>query len=510
MHDLITKLEQRNPLSSIHGLFSIGLVASLPQVSLADSSHVHVGSSYVPIWSGVFALLLLLGIYLLIRRMRYELKHTSSALTKSKRHLKLMGDKLPNVTLFQLCYSPKDDFSFRYLSAGLENSLKINRDLLFKSAAAALDYIYEEDISVLREASVSAKTKSDPIDLELRILDQDGNLRWLEVSAVPHREKELIIWDGLVKDITANKKMEQTLIEENHNFEQLFESIGDFLFVCDMNGKLLHSNSAVRKHLGYSAEELSSMSLFELYPDSIRTTTFEVIAQMQTQETATNSLPLCDRQGNSVPVEMNIFQGMWKDKQAIFCIGRDIARRKQTEIALRQSQQMLQLIMDTIPMAVFWTDKDSVYLGCNKTFIQECGLQSTIEVIGNNPTDLFSQERSKELLISDQHVITSNKPLFNKINSFTRPDGSVGWRETSKIPLQNESGNAVGVLGVWRDVTEQHHAQDRLKRTLEDMERFNQLMRGRERRTLQLKSEINDLLKELGRQKKYRTTQNEL
>jgi hypothetical protein len=38
------------------------------------------------------------------------------------------------------------------------------------------------------------------------------------------------------------------------------------------------------------------------------------------------------------------------------------------------------------------------------------------------------------------------------------------------------------------------------------MERFNQLMRGRERRTLELKAEINNLLKELGRPKKYRTT----
>ncbi len=38
------------------------------------------------------------------------------------------------------------------------------------------------------------------------------------------------------------------------------------------------------------------------------------------------------------------------------------------------------------------------------------------------------------------------------------------------------------------------------------MERFNQLMRGRERRTLELKAEINRLLKELGRQIKYQTT----
>ena len=56
------------------------------------------------------------------------------------------------------------------------------------------------------------------------------------------------------------------------------------------------------------------------------------------------------------------------------------------------------------------------------------------------------------------------------------------------------------------DTSEQNKAEERLKRTLEDMERFNQLMRGRERRTLELKDEINDLLLELGRDRKYRTT----
>ena len=71
-------------------------------------------------------------------------------------------------------------------------------------------------------------------------------------------------------------------------------------------------------------------------------------------------------------------------------------------------------------------------------------------------------------------------------------------------------GKAVGVLGAWRDVTEQNQAEERLKRTLDDMERFNQLMRGRERRTLELKAEINNLLMELGKPKKYRTTTNEL
>lgn len=66
------------------------------------------------------------------------------------------------------------------------------------------------------------------------------------------------------------------------------------------------------------------------------------------------------------------------------------------------------------------------------------------------------------------------------------------------------------MLGIWRDVSEKNQAESRLKRTLEDMERFNQLMRGRERRTLELKAEINQLLKLLGQVPKYETTRDTL
>ena len=452
----------------------------------------------------VFTIMLLTGI-LLHKRLSKELAHASTALRKSKHHLKLMGDKLPNVTFFQLSFSAGGKLKFRYLSSGVEETLNIDRGLLLKDAGHAIEYIYEDDIGVLKKAALKVGDDFAPVELEIRMLDQTGNQRWLEISAVAHLEKKTIVWDGLVKDISASKNIERVLSEEKHNFEHLFESIDDFLFVCDMNGKLLHTNTAVERQLQFSADELANMSLFDLYAEPVRTDVFEVMARMQKEARGSCNLPMQHKGGGSVAVEMSLCQGLWKDQHSIFCVARNIARRKQNENALRESQHMLQLIMDTIPMTVFWADKNSAYLGCNKSFIQECDLQEPHEVIGKRPTDLFNPERAKELIESNQQVINSNRP-FNKMHSYARSDSTVGWRETSKIPLHGEDGSAVGVLGVWRDVTEQRQAENRLKYTLEDLERFNQLMRGRERRTLQLKAEINNLLKELGRPTKYQTT----
>lgn len=492
--------------------FSLGTLGLLDQAAPVDISGnlSHLGSDTVIISLLASTILLLMGVLIRLRQMRLKLERKSRALEKSEHHIRLMGDNLPNVTIFQLACTEEDSFRFTYLSKGYERALGFDRDQVVEDARTAYDHVYEEDIPLLKEAFRHGRETLEPADLELRVLDVSGNLKWLCISAVPHLEQGVLVWDGFMQDISVNKHVEDALVEENRNFQNLFETIDDFLVVCDTNGTLIHANPSVENRLEYTRGQLKNMSIFELYPEETRAEIYQVIARMQTEQATTCGLPLQMKSGGTIPVEMNVFQGSWKNKKAIFGVARDIASRQQTESALRESQRMLQLIMDTIPMAVFWKDKDSVYLGCNKTFIRECGLESIDDVVGKSPFDLFDPAVAPEVIERDQNVIGSNQPLFNHLQSHTRADGSIGWREISKIPLRDDEGRAVGVLGVWRDVTEQNLAEERLKRTLEDMERFNQLMRGRERRTLELKAEVNSLLKELGNPRKYRTTTDDL
>jgi PAS domain S-box-containing protein len=479
-------------------------VAFSLETIVGDQSHLASNTVIITILAST--IFLLLGVLFRLRQLRIQLEKKTVALVKSERHLRLMGDNLPSVTIFQLACRLDGEFIFNYLSKGYERALGFERDRVLADARIAFDHVYESDIPSLKAAFEAAEETLEPADLEIRVLDVSGNLKWLHISAVAHREGDMLVWDGFMQDISVNKVVEDALLEENRNFQNLFETIDDFLLVCDMNGNLIHTNPSVEKRLNYSREELTSMSIFELYPEAARAETYQVIARMQSERSTVFGLPLQTREGHTIPVEMNVFQGSWKNRKVIFGVARDIASRQRTEDALRESQQMLQVIMDNIPMSVFWKDKDSVYLGGNKTFIQECGLENVEEIIGKNPMDLFNPSLANGVIDRDQQVISTNQPLFNAKYSHTRPDGTIGWRNASIIPLHDENRDAVGVLGVWRDITEQNRGEDRLKRTLEDMERFNQLMRGRERRTLELKEEINTLLVELGNPKKYRTT----
>ena len=450
--------------------------------------------------------LLLLGFLIRFKKLSGSLLKTATVLEDQEENARFVADNLPRITLFRLECPPEGIFAFRYISEGFKEVLGIDRERVMNDAKLVFDHVHREDIPLLREAYERARKTLEPADLNLRMLDINGNLRWLNISAVPRAEQETIVWEGMLRDITEDKKLEAALIEEKRSFQNLFETIDDLMLICDMDGRLLHTNPAVEQRLEYPADELKEMTLFELYPAHLRPEIYRIIAGIRSEKSAHSSLPFHTRSGNPIPVDMRYFRGSWKNRKAVFGIARDAAHRHQTETALRESQQMLQLIMDTIPMSVFWKDTHSECLGGNKTFIGECGIDDVADVIGKKPHELFDEETAAALVAHDLQVVTTNKPMLNMLMPFSHTDGTLGQHEVSKIPLHNETGKVVGVLEIWRDITEQNQSEERLKRTLEDMERFNQLMRGRELRTLELKTEVNQLLEELGREIKYNTT----
>ncbi len=456
-------------------------------------------------------ILLLLAMLILILRMHVKFKRTTAALNKNKALAQTVGNKLHDITIFQLVYNTTTEkFNFAFIGDGYEQLFHLDRSEVMADAQLALNHVHSEDIPLLRKILGDSKEHLEPVSINIRVVDIDGSPKWLHINAVPRFTDGNLEWDGFMQDISAQKEAEQTIAVESRNFQNLFETIDDFLLVCDMQGLLMHVNPAFENRLEYSHEELSAMNILDLYAESSQADVQRAIEQLQSEPTATCSLPLQMKNGAIILVEMNLFQGIWKHKQAIFGVARDMARHRQAENALRESKKILRLIIDSIPISIFWKDKDSVHLGCNKTFLQECRLESFKDVVGKTPFDLFDEAMASRIVERSQTVIHTNEPLSHYLESYTHPDGDSGLREINLIPLRNEEDHAVGVLGFWRDVTEQNQAEDRLKRTLEDMERFNQLMRGRERRTLELKSEVNELLSELGQARKYRTTSKDM
>jgi len=125
------------------------------------------------------------------------------------------------------------------------------------------------------------------------------------------------------------------------------------------------------------------------------------------------------------------------------------------------SIEMFQAVIDTLPFCIFWKDRDSVGLGCNQALAEVAGLSSPQEYIGKTDYDLPWTTAEAEFFIEcDQRVMKSNKAELNIVESQKQANGHVAWLETSKIPLLDNRGEVVGILGAFHDITERKKAED--------------------------------------------------
>ncbi|CAN5324191.1 hypothetical protein BH11CYA1_BH11CYA1_15570 [soil metagenome] len=127
-----------------------------------------------------------------------------------------------------------------------------------------------------------------------------------------------------------------------------------------------------------------------------------------------------------------------------------------TEVqSLKTVQSMFQLVLDNIPISIFWKDRDSKYLGCNQLFANDMGVKTTEALLGKGDYETYSSKEQCEFFIAcDRKVMESGVPEYHIIEPQSRASGKQAWLDTSKIPLYDAGGKVVGLLGMYEDITE--------------------------------------------------------
>ncbi len=152
-----------------------------------------------------------------------------------------------------------------------------------------------------------------------------------------------------------------------------------------------------------------------------------------------------------------------------------LALRK-SEAALRESQAMLALILDTIPQSVFWKNPDGLYLGCNKSFAGLAGFQSPSGVIGKTDLELpWTREEAEAYRADDRDVLESHRPKIRISETVSSAMGQCLQVETSKVPLFDGEGKPFAVVGIFEDVTEAKRAEDQRRKLEAELDHYQKL-----------------------------------
>ncbi|MEO1144857.1 MAG: ATP-binding protein [Cyanobacteria bacterium J06638_22] len=146
-------------------------------------------------------------------------------------------------------------------------------------------------------------------------------------------------------------------------------------------------------------------------------------------------------------------------------------QREQVGVELRTSRQLLQLVMDTLPEAIFWKDHDLVYLGCNQNFAEDAGLSSPQEIVGKTDFDLpWKTEEAEFYRECDRRVMLTDQAEFGIIEPQLNAEGKQTWLETNKAPLHDSSGRVIGMLGTYLDITERRQSEISLQELNQKLE----------------------------------------
>ena len=133
---------------------------------------------------------------------------------------------------------------------------------------------------------------------------------------------------------------------------------------------------------------------------------------------------------------------------------------------LKKSAELLQLVLDNIPQAIFWKDRNSTYLGCNKNWAQAAGIQNLAEVVGKTDFELlWTPEESALYYEQDQSVMDTDTPVLHLIEHRLEAHGRQVWINVNKIPIHDTDGKVIGVLGTIEDISDRKHAEIALQQS---------------------------------------------
>ena len=125
-------------------------------------------------------------------------------------------------------------------------------------------------------------------------------------------------------------------------------------------------------------------------------------------------------------------------------------------------------MIDTVPLPLFWKDRSSVFLGCNQQFVRILGAPSSKEVVGKTDFDLLpTEEEASAFQADDRGVMESGQAKLGIEEMLTFANGEQRWLETHKAPLRDWSGNVIGMVGTFQDVTDRKQAELELQKNTE-------------------------------------------
>ncbi len=329
--------------------------------------------------------------------------------------------------------------------------------------------VHPEDRARVDQSLAATVAGISKHDMEHRMVCSDGEIIMIRATAELLRDADgnaaRIL--GTIFDITEQWQAEQALRESEAKYRLLFDSAGDPIFIHDMAGRILAANRCGQAQLGYTLEELLSMTVAQLDSPEERQQVPQRIEKLLEKGHLNFETVQQRKDGSLFPIEASVQQIVWEGKPAILSITRDLTERRQAEAQLRK----LQSVVEQTPVVVVITDSQGVIEYVNPSFVSQTGY-TLAEMIGQKPSVIKSGLTSAEVYAELWRTLMAGQTWRGELCN-RRKDGSLFWEIAVIAPLRDSAGRLTHFVAVKEDITERRRIAEELRLAKESADAAN-------------------------------------
>jgi PAS domain S-box-containing protein len=269
---------------------------------------------------------------------------------------------------------------------------------------------------------------------------------------------------------------EHELLRDKTLLQSLLDNIPDAIYFKDRNSRFIKVNHAMVSIYGGKHKNILGKTDFDLFShaqdyaqaayndeQNIIRSGEPIIAKLEKETVATGpdrwvsttKLPLKDANNRII---------------GTMGISRNVTELKQVQESLTQERTLLRTIIDHALAGIFVKDIQGHYRMLNQQHANYLGANTEENAIGKTLYDFFDDEEAARISASDAQIMKSGIGQENMIDHRHRIDGTQLWLLTSKVPLNDDEGNCIGLVGISLDVTDQKENERKLKSTIQILE----------------------------------------
>jgi len=365
------------------------------------------------------------------------------------------------------------DGKFCYTNPTFQHNTGYREDELL--GRDSLELVVPEDRKMVRENTIKMLKGELTLPDQFRVIHKDGSIHWVveSVASVQYRGRRATM--GTFVDITEHRQAEEALQAEKNKLQSLLDAMEDGLTIQDRDYNIIYEGRLQRTifgdHVGekcyrvYEGREkmCEGCPVEKAFKDGKSHTSERrtvISGEVAFWENTAN--PIRDASGEIV---------------SCLEITRDITERKLMEEALRDSEEKLRKMFESVTDGISVIDLKGSITEVNQRAVEMHGFSSKDELLGKNAFELVAP-RDHEKIAAEMKKAIKREAIGRVEYTLLKADGSEFPAELSTSALKDASDNVVGHITIVRDVTERKRAEEEREVLLQDITKSNRKLEG--------------------------------